>query len=157
MKKFFITLLCFVCMCSYGQLQGSFNYGQDGHIYFSLYNTTGYQVPVAWGVSNFSKNESRQNTGVMAPFATFVYGPNANWVWEKGEVFIVTYSNGQSVHWTCPQSDPALRSQINPSFKGKHCSGTVGCSCPGFSPITNAEIWKREYCRHCGHKKGVHK
>ena len=43
------------------------------------------------------------------------------------------------------------------SVEGTHCDGTVGCSCPGFSPITNGEVWQRDYCRHCNHKRSVHK
>ena len=42
-------------------------------------------------------------------------------------------------------------------MEGKHCSGTVGCDCPGFSPITNGDEWQKAYCKHCGHKKSCHK
>lgn len=42
-------------------------------------------------------------------------------------------------------------------MEGKHCSGTVGCSCPGFKPITNQEVWKQSYCKHCGHHKNCHR
>ena len=45
----------------------------------------------------------------------------------------------------------------NVSFKGKHCSETVGCSCPGFEPITNGDVWQQSYCKHCNHKKSSHK
>lgn len=47
--------------------------------------------------------------------------------------------------------------QSNVSFKGKHCNGTVGCDCPGFDPITSGDLWEQSYCRHCSHKKSVHK
>lgn len=43
------------------------------------------------------------------------------------------------------------------SSEGTHCSGTVGCSCSGFSPITNGEVWQQSYCKHCGHHKRSHK
>ena len=43
------------------------------------------------------------------------------------------------------------------SVQGTHCNGTVGCSCPGFSPITNGDVWQQAYCKHCSHKKSVHK
>ncbi len=43
------------------------------------------------------------------------------------------------------------------SVQGTNCSGTVGCSCPGFSPITNGDVWQQSYCKHCNHKKSVHK
>ena len=48
-------------------------------------------------------------------------------------------------------------SSSGPSFKGKHCTETVGCSCPGFSPIKDGEVWKQAYCKHCGHKQSNHK
>ena len=142
---------------AYGQLQGSFSYGQDGHIYFTLSNPTGYQIPVVWGVYNFDKQQQRQNQGVMNPYDTFVYGPNMNWVWEKGERFAVTYTNGKTNYWTCPETDPAVRNSRNPSFRGAHCRGTVGCDCSGFAPITNGNLWQREDCRKCSHKKMYHK
>ena len=41
--------------------------------------------------------------------------------------------------------------------QGKHCSGTVGCDCSGFSPITNGKEWQKSYCKHCGHKKSCHR
>ena len=41
--------------------------------------------------------------------------------------------------------------------QGKHCSGTVGCSCPGFSLITNGDVWQQAYCKHCYHKRSCHK
>ena len=122
---------------SYGQLRGSFSYGQDGHIYFTLSNPTGYQIPVAWGVYNLDKQQQRQNQGVMNPYDTFVYGPNMNWVWEKGERFAVTYTNGKTDFWTCQETDTAVRNNRNPSFRGAHCRGTVCCDCSGFAPITN--------------------
>lgn len=43
------------------------------------------------------------------------------------------------------------------AVQGTHCNGTVGCSCSGFSPITNGEVWQQAYCKHCGHKKSDHK
>ena len=43
------------------------------------------------------------------------------------------------------------------SMQGTHCNGTVGCSCPGFAPITNGDVWQQAYCKHCGHKKSCHK
>ena len=40
--------------------------------------------------------------------------------------------------------------------EGKKCSGTVGCSCSGFSPITDGKEWQKSYCRKCGHHKSYH-
>lgn len=42
-------------------------------------------------------------------------------------------------------------------MEGKHCNGTVGCSCSGFKPITNQEVWKKSYCKNCGHHKNCHR
>ena len=41
--------------------------------------------------------------------------------------------------------------------QGSHCNGTVGCSCSGFAPITNGDVWQQAYCKHCGHKKSCHR
>lgn len=43
------------------------------------------------------------------------------------------------------------------AVQGTHCNGTVGCSCAGFSPITNGEVWQQAYCKRCGHKRSAHK
>lgn len=43
------------------------------------------------------------------------------------------------------------------SCQGKHCNGTVGCDCPGFSPKTDGDEWEKAYCRHCGHHRRSHK
>ena len=41
--------------------------------------------------------------------------------------------------------------------EGKHCSYTVGCSCPGFKPIQHQEVYKLSYCKYCGHHRKYHK
>lgn len=41
--------------------------------------------------------------------------------------------------------------------QGAHCSGTVGCDCRGFAPITNGEVWQQAYCKYCGHKRSCHR
>lgn len=43
------------------------------------------------------------------------------------------------------------------SCEGKHCTYSVGCDCPGFSPITDGKEWQKAYCKHCKHKKSYHK
>jgi hypothetical protein len=43
------------------------------------------------------------------------------------------------------------------SCQGKHCTGTVGCNCPGFYPITSGKEWQKSYCKYCGHHKNYHK
>lgn len=156
MKKVLLyLLLIFICPLSYGQLQGSFKYAQDGHIYFYLSNPTGYQVPVVWGVYNLNKNEQRQYQGCMAPYSTFTYGLNANWLWEKGERFAITYANGQTVYWTCPETDPALRNRNQPSFKRGYHLEDKNKKC--YNRSTHFEVVKSDYrivlsdrCINCG-------
>jgi len=41
--------------------------------------------------------------------------------------------------------------------EGSKCTGTVGCSCSGFSPITDGKEWQKSYCRKCGHHRSYHK
>ena len=40
---------------------------------------------------------------------------------------------------------------------GKRCNGTVGCSCSGFSAITNGKVWQTAYCKRCGHHRSCHR
>lgn len=47
-------------------------------------------------------------------------------------------------------------STIHVTSQGAHCRGTVGCNCPGFSPVTSGDVWQQAYCKHCGHKKTFH-
>ena len=117
MKRIVVAALCLLSLYSFAQLQGSFQYGQDGHIYFYLHNPTPYSISVNWGVNNSQTGESRQNFGVMSPNGTFIYGPNNRWIWMENETFTVTYSNGESVYWTCPQTDPTVKPS-NTNFKG---------------------------------------
>ena len=67
--------------------------------------------------------------------------------------------------WVCylalnspsPSQENDYGDGYNVSFRGTHCSGTLGCSCSGFEPITNGDIWQENYCRHCNHKKSSHR
>lgn len=155
--KLLLLIFLFGSNTLFAQLQGSFSYAQDGHIYFCLVNSTPYSISVSWGVINYDKDEHRQDYGTMPPNSNFIYGPNESWVWERGEVFYVTYANGQTAKWTCPETDPALRNNSNVSFKGKHCTGSVGCNCPGFKAKTDGDVWQTAYCKNCGHHKDYHK
>ena len=155
MKRFFISLLfIWLGFFAYGQLQGSFKVAKDGRLYFYLYNPTSYQIQVTWGVSNFSTNEKRIFSGVMTPYNTFIYGPNAGWTWMKDEVFMLIYPDGRSVHWKCPQNDSSIN--YNPSFRGTpsrtgHCRD-CGVNhygrykCEHFSPMSGHPAT----CGRCG-------
>lgn len=43
------------------------------------------------------------------------------------------------------------------SSEGQRCNGTVGCDCPGFSPILNGNEWQKAYCKKCGHHRNNHR
>lgn len=43
------------------------------------------------------------------------------------------------------------------SSQGKHCTYTVGCNCPGFSPITDGDVRHESICKRCRHHKSYHK
>lgn len=137
-------LLSLSGLSSMAQLQGSFNYAQDGHVYFYLSNPTGYQIPVVWGVYNMEKNQFRQTQGVMPPYSTFTFGPNFNWIWEKGEQFAVTYANGQTVLWTCPVTEQTIRS--SPSFKG---ASRGSCNIPSHRCGGFVDRNGDNYCDNC--------
>ena len=51
------------------------------------------------------------------------------------------------------QTETGIASDV----QGKHCTGTVGCSCSGFRPITDGQVWQESYCKNCGHHKRFHK
>lgn len=60
-----VITMSFMPKSAMGQaLQGEFKYAQDGHVYFYLYNPTGYSIPVVWGTSSGDGREY-QNQGVM--------------------------------------------------------------------------------------------
>lgn len=155
--KYFVILCLFAItgLSLSAQMIGSFQQGNDGHIYFSATNQSG----VAFNVQIIAISTDRRNSEVSTITSNggFYLGPSTpwQWYWKKGDKISIVYPNGQNQTWVCPQNDNVYRK--SPSFQGKHCNGTVGCNCPGFSPITNGEIWQREYCRHCGHKKSYHK
>ena len=63
-------------------------------------------------------------------------------------IYYYAYAEQGHCHHDEPTEEPC---------EGKHCNGTVGCDCPGFSPITNGEVWQQSYCKYCGHHKRYHK
>ena len=66
---------------------------------------------------------------------------------------VATFASSNNNHYG--KTEIAVTSQR--TMQGTHCSGTVGCGCPGFAPITNGDVWQQAYCRHCGHRRGCHK
>lgn len=157
MKRFGILLfMMFMCITANAQMVGGFQQGNDGHIYFVANNQT-------WATFNIqivavSTDRNNSETKMITPNDGFYLGPTTpwRWYWKKGDKISVIYDNGQSQTWVCPQNDCAY-SRSNVSFRGKHCSGSVGCSCSGFAPITDGDVHDESTCKRCYHKKSVHK
>ena len=157
MKHFGIMLsMMFMCLIASAQMVGGFQQGNDGHIYFVANNQTNATFNIQIVAASTDRNNSE--TKIIRPNGGFYLGPTTpwRWYWKRGDKISVVYANGQSQTWVCPQSDSAYN-RSNVTFRGKHCTGTVGCSCSGFSPITNGDVWQQAYCKHCGHKKSCHK
>lgn len=138
MKRFilFITLLVF-SFIAFAQVNGSFNYGQDGHVYFYLVNNTRFHVPVTVIARNAQKNQSRRDQVTVWSGNTFFFGPNYNWAWEKGETMTVIDGNGQSANWVCPYTDPDVlnmdsgHSSTN-GYNGNYSQQSIQCyACHG--------------------------
>lgn len=55
----------------------------------------------------------------------------------------------------CVHNHDALA--IHMITQGKHCTGSVGCSCTGFSPITNGDVWQQSIVNIADTKKSCHK
>ena len=55
------------------------------------------------------------------------------------------------------ETETAICTTLHTHAQGKNCTGTVGCDCSGWSPITNGDEWQKNYCRRCGHHKNYHR
>lgn len=130
MKRFiFFTTLLLFSIIAFAQVNGTFNYGQDGHVYFYLVNNTRFHVPVTVIARNAQKNQSRRDQVTVWSGNTFFFGPNYNWAWEKGETMTVIDGNGQSANWVCPYTDPDV---IN--MNGGYSSNNYGYNQPQTTP-----------------------
>ena len=68
----------------------------------------------------------------------------------SASVFANSSNERSSLHGQVPQT-------THVAMQGKYCTGTVGCSCSGFSPKKSGDVWEEVYCRKCGHHKQYHK
>lgn len=119
-KRLLLIYLCTIASLSaFAQLAGTFNYGQDGHIYFNLINRTNRFVPITWAVNNAYTKEQRTGNIKIYPNYSFVFGLNENWAWQRGETFTIRYSNGQTVTWTCPETDPIIAQQQGQQYNNR--------------------------------------
>lgn len=158
MKKFklLIFLLLVGTIGIKAQMTGSFVWFNDGHLYFTATNQTTSNLSVRLVAVSEYNDIVRSETVVVQAGGGIYLGPTTpwRWYWHSGDKIYLTYPNGVTVFWTCNTTESA---PVYPSFQGKHCTGTVGCDCPGFEPITDGKEWEKAYCKHCGHKKSCHK
>lgn len=107
MKRYLISFISLlVCVMSFAQLNAQFDYGQDGHVYFYFMNSTQFHIPLTIIARNAQKNQSYKDKVTIWSGNTFIFGPNLNWLWEKGESMTVIDASGQSYNWVCPYTDP---------------------------------------------------
>lgn len=71
--------------------------------------------------------------------------------------FMAIFALSSFVSRSNVESATEVQTEVHAHLHGKYCTGSVGCSCPGFSPITNGDEWQKAYCKHCGHKRSCHK
>lgn len=127
MKRFILfAFFVFVSFSATAQLRGNFTMGRDGHIYFQATNVSGY----SFTATIEAISDDRTNSETITVGQGFYLGPSTpwRWYWKKGDQIIVTYPNGNSVYWECPQTDAAYS---HPSFK-------------------NSEPSRKGHCRDCG-------
>lgn len=142
--SFFIV---FLSTSAFSQLSGSFSKDGNGNIYFQAINISGYY----FNATIVATSNDRQNSETITVGEGFILGPTTpwRWYWKKGDRITVTYPNGHSVYWVCPETDKAY-SKI--SFKAGPNAGKTGytgpckkCDCPGgFSRTANGKCSKCE-------------
>ena len=120
MKQLMLILICSTFLGIgeiAAQLRGQFYTAQDGHIYFQATNVSGsYFNATIRAIST-----DRDNSESIKVGQGFILGPSTpwKWYWKEGDRIYVTYPNGQSVFWECPNTDIAY-SQSNVSFGQKN-------------------------------------
>ena len=157
MKKFLTLIVCLVIYTmAYSQVACQFRNLEDGRMYLVIQNQSQYNFTATGAVYRNNRLCNSETLNFRAG-AAFILGPSTPWRWQwcRGDTYVITYPNGQRASWTCTQTDAGNSNGL--SFKGKHCSGTVGCSCPGFSPITNGTVYQQSICKNCKHAKSCHK
>lgn len=116
-------LVLFSTMSVNAQFLGGFDYGNDGHIYFSASNNSGYTYMVK--VIAISSDRTNSETRTISSGSGFYIGPTTpwKWYWKHGDELHIVYANGQSQYWVCPENDPAY-STSNVSFGARQGNGT---------------------------------
>ena len=54
-------------------------------------------------------------------------------------------------------NEKAITTHVHTHAEGKYCTGTVGCDCRGFVPITDGKEYQKNYCKRCGHHRKYYK
>ena len=136
------------------QLSGTFLWSNN-HLYFTASNVTNYSFPISITAVSEYNDMQRSESIVVGPGGGFHLGPTTpwHWSWHSGDRIYVTYPDGNTVYWECEMTETKPN---QPSFKGKVCTGSVGCDCTKFVPITDGEVWEQNYCKECGHKRSEH-
>ena len=151
MKKLLcLSILMFLSVSAFSQLSGSFSKDMNGNIYFKAMNVSGYY----FNATIVATSTDRTNSETITVGEGFILGPTTpwRWYWKKGDRITVTYPNGESVYWVCPETD---RAYSNISFEHDGCGPNAGetgytgpckkCSCPGgFYRTANGK------CSKCG-------
>lgn len=163
-RKIILTIsLSITSICAIAQVNGSFQYMNDGHIYFVLTNPTYYDIYGMWSATNNTTNEQIGNSFILRAGSSSYFGPSTiGWTWIKGEQFHIT-ANGENTSWACQITDPSVK-KGNPNFgaseasmyNGKKCgvrkSNGFYCDCSG----CRSGNWDPFTCSKCGHKCKQH-
>ena len=127
MRRIILLLfLAFISVLAFSQVNGYFNYAQDGHVYFYLENRTPYPHTATLLVKNVTKKQTRKEIVTIMSGYTFCFGPNYNWAWEKGETVTAIDPVGHSANWTCPYNDPDIQRMYG-SNSGISSNNTIAC------------------------------
>lgn len=154
-KLLFLLIACHIAICSQAQVL-SIKFNQNGIILYgeAYVESNSYTLQSPNGaVCGFAATFEivGDNTIKMYAYNPTLYGyvPATYFLYENGscEVYVQGYVFNGS--WNVKGG--------NVSFKGKCCDGSVGCSCTGFQPIKDGEVWEEEYCRKCGHHRRNHR
>lgn len=161
MKKIIIiSCLLFISISTFAQLNGSFNLGNDGRIYFYLQNPSQKAVKISYFANNVAKQDSRYGKDIVLPNHIWVFGPNVGWVWEQGEIMTITLANGQSCQWVCPQSDNGgYQNQYGYDYGGYNYYGDSGnyggSNNSGSSSGSGRSSKPKPSLRRCPHCRGT--
>lgn len=134
-------------MVTFAQMSGSFKYFNDGRLYLVLQNNTSYTYTFKGAVYSPQRKIGNSEINTVYPGQGLYLGPSTPWAWTwyEGDIYTITYANGQTQTWTCPYTD--YNGQNNPSFQGRtsYYGACAYCKCKLYNPISKAN----SYCKTC--------